>query len=129
LAAIKVAELRKVKHKSEITIADLREQINNFEEIIKAKSSELARKDHAIKVLNSNAFMDEIALKQKDVEIAALRTRLLKVDKHGGQGDAVDLEQGKKRLNSTILDLRRVKAELMNEIEALEVKKEQLEFE
>lgn len=125
MATVKIEELRQSKLKFQAIISDLQE------ENIKVKdsaNSALNNKDKEIKILKSNAWLDELALQQKDDEIAVLR-RCLDVQSEDDIDDNTkSLREEAQRLNLAIISLGRVKKELMEEIHALEYQKEKLEF-
>jgi hypothetical protein len=129
LASIRIAGLREARQRSETTIAKLSEQRDKFKEIAKTKSDILSCKDSQIEILKSNAFLDQVALKQRDDRIAALRKRLVELGQQGYDDDMEMLERDKKKLSLDIANLGRVKRELMDEIQSLEIEKEKLEFE
>ncbi|KIN04591.1 hypothetical protein OIDMADRAFT_142455 [Oidiodendron maius Zn] len=125
MATVKIEELRQSKLKFLAIISDLQD------ENIKVKdsaNSALDDKDKEIKILMSNAWLDELALQQRDDEIAALR-RCLDVQSEDDIDDKTkSLREEAQRLNLAIINLGRVKKELMEEIHALEYQKEKLEF-
>lgn len=129
LAFTRIAGLREARQRSEATITELREQRDKFDKIVKTKSNILFCKNREIEILKSNAFMDQVALKQRDDRIAALRNRLVERGQQGYDDDMEMLERDKKKLSLDIVNLGRVKRELMDEIESLEIEKEKLEFE
>lgn len=129
LASIRIAELREVIQRSETTITELRKQVKRFEEVAETESDILSAKDRQIAILKSNAFLDQFVLKQKDNRIQDLRRRLGELDQQGYDDDMDILEWKKTKLSLDIASLGRVRGELMDEIQSLEIKKEKLEFE
>ena len=125
MATVKIAELRQAKVEFQTIIADLQQE---YDKVKVSASVALADKDKEIKILKSNAWLDELALQQKDSEIAALRRCLNAQNEGGPQHDANPLHQETRKLNLAIIDLGLVKKELMEEIHALESQKEELEF-
>lgn len=125
IANIRITELREAKREFESTMAALRDENNKIKEATKAA---LAKKDSEIIVLKSNAWMDSFEMNQKDDEIAALRCYLDDQDEDSYEMEDETLHDEAQRLTLTIIDLTRVKQELMEEIQVLEIQKEALEF-
>ena len=125
MATVKIAELRQSKLEFQAIISDLQEE-NNM--VINSANNALADKDKEIKILKSNAWLDELALRQKDDEIAALRQCLVMQNEDSLEENINSLREDTRKLNLAIIDLGRVKKELMEEIHALENQKEELEF-
>jgi chromosome segregation ATPase len=117
MASVKIAELQRANRNFEATIAELQEKSDRFKD---AANTEIS-------ILKSNAWLDQIALRQKDKEIEALERCLDMRGDINCQDQAQTLNETQK-LNLAIVDLSRVKKELMEEIHELEAKKEELEF-
>ena len=117
MASGKIAELRQANRNFKDIIAELHEKSDKFKDTA----------DSEIRVLKSNAWLDEIALQQKDYEIAALK-RCLDTRVDTNCQEHAEILNETQKLNLAIIDLSRVKKELMEEIHTLEAKKEDLEF-
>jgi hypothetical protein len=126
---ISIAEYREAKKQLDIEIAGLREDKEKFKQIISERDNEILVKDNEIAILKSNALLDESALAHRDETIAGLQKLVGPNGMHGREDEEKTLKRSRKNLRRDIADLKNVKMELMEEIEALEVKKEKLEFE
>lgn len=126
---ISIAEYREAKKQLDMEIAELHEDKEKFKQIISEKNNEILVKDYEIAILKSNALLDESALAHRDETIAWLQKLVGPNGMHGREDEEKTLKRSRKNLRRDIADLKNVKMELMEEIEALEVKKEKLEFE
>jgi hypothetical protein len=124
MASVTIAELRQANDGFKTAIADLKEESDKFKD---TANTAFAIKDKEIKILKSNAWLDDITLRQKDDEIAALK-RCLDMHHEDGYEKYAEAMLETQKLNLSIIDLSRVKKELMEEINALEAKKEAIEF-
>lgn len=135
IANMRIVKLREEKYEAETTITKLRRENEQLKE---AANVALTDKDNELKLLKSkawemrllkaNAWEDELQIQQKNEEIADLRRRLAKHTENSNKSDNEALKKEAQELQLSIADLSLVKKELQEEIQALEIHKEGLEF-